>query len=161
MQVRIGHGYDVHQLVEGRELWIGGVKIPHDKGAMAHSDGDVLIHAICDALLGALALGDIGVYFKNTNSQWKDMDSSYFLKEVNKMVKERGYLVGNIDSTLILEKPKIQNYILAMRRKLGKILEIPIENISVKATTSESLGFVGNLKGLQAYAVCILEKKDR
>lgn len=160
MNIRVGHGYDVHQLVEDRELWVGNVLIPHTKGCLAHSDGDVLIHALCDALLGAMALGDIGVYFKDTDPQWKDQNSSFFLRKVKKMINDKGFEIGNIDSTIVLEEPKIGKYIFDIRRKLGEILNIPIENVSVKATTSESLGFVGNREGIQAFVVCLLFKKD-
>ena len=161
MHFRIGQGYDVHQLVESRELFIGGVKVPFSKGSLGHSDGDVLIHAVCDAMLGALALSDIGHYFKNTDSKWKGMSSFYFLSEVNHIIQNQGYEIGNLDSTIVLEAPKLENYVAEIRMKLGDILEIPIEKISVKATTSESLGFVGKGKGIEAYAICLLIKKEK
>jgi 2-C-methyl-D-erythritol 2,4-cyclodiphosphate synthase len=156
MNIKIGHGYDVHQLAEGYDLTIGGVKIPHPVGSMGHSDADVLIHAICDALLGALALGDIGQHFKNTDPQWRGAASVIFLKQVNAMIKEKGYKVGNIDSTLVLEEPKIGKYALEMRKIIAETLSIQIDCISIKATTAETMGFVGKKEGLEAHAVCIL-----
>ncbi|WP_367916336.1 2-C-methyl-D-erythritol 2,4-cyclodiphosphate synthase [Leadbetterella sp. DM7] len=159
MQFRIGHGYDVHQLSAGYELSLGGIKIPHTVGSMGHSDADVLLHAICDAMLGALSLGDIGKHFKNTDPQWKGMDSKHFLARVNEMIGERGYSVGNIDSTLILEEPKIGPYIPEMKRVIAECLGLEPDAVSVKATTSETMGFVGRKEGLQAHAVCILYKK--
>lgn len=160
MDFRIGHGYDVHQLAADYELSLGGVKIPHSVGSMGHSDADVLLHAICDALLGALALGDIGRHFKNTDPQWRGMDSKFFLRKVNEMIGGKGYKVGNIDSTLILEEPKIGKYIPEMKAAIAECLETSPENISIKATTSETMGFVGRKEGLEAHAVCILFKKE-
>ncbi len=160
MQIRIGHGYDVHQLAEGYELSLGGIKILHHVGSMGHSDADVLLHAICDAMLGALSLGDIGKHFKNTDPQWRGMDSKHFLKEVNGMIAEKGYRVGNIDSTLILEEPKIGKYIPEMKEVIAGCLGIEPDDVSVKATTSETMGFVGRKEGLQAHAVCILFRKE-
>lgn len=159
MQFRIGHGYDVHQLSAGYDLSLGGIKIPHTVGSMGHSDADVLLHAICDAMLGALSLGDIGKHFKNTDPQWKGMDSKHFLKWVNEMIGEKGYAVGNIDSTLILEEPKIGRYIPEMKRVISECLGVDADAVSIKATTSETMGFVGRKEGLEAHAVCILYKK--
>ena len=158
MKLRIGHGYDVHQLAEGYELSIGGIKIPHNVGSMGHSDADVLLHAICDALLGALSLGDIGKHFKNTDPQWKGMDSKHFLIKVTEMIAEKGYKVGNIDSTLILEDPKIGKYIPEMKIAIAKCCNIEPDDVSVKATTGETMGFVGRKEGLEAHAVCLLFK---
>ena len=159
MQIRIGHGFDVHELASGYELCIGGIKIPHSVGSMGHSDADVLLHAICDAMLGALSLGDIGKHFKNTDPRWKGMDSKYFLKEVYNMISEKGYRVGNIDSTLVLEDPKIGKYIPEMKQVIAECINVSPDDVSVKATTSETMGFVGRKEGLQAHAVCILYKK--
>jgi 2-C-methyl-D-erythritol 2,4-cyclodiphosphate synthase len=160
MQIRIGHGYDVHQLSAGYALTIGGVQIPHEVGSMGHSDADVLLHALCDALLGALSLGDIGQHFKNTDPRWKGMDSKHFLREVYKMISEKGYRVGNVDSSLILEAPKIGKYIPQMKIEIAACLDISPEDVSIKATTSETMGFVGRKEGLEAHAVCLLYKKE-
>lgn len=160
MQFRIGHGYDVHQLGEGYALSLGGIKIPHTVGSVGHSDADVLLHAICDAMLGALSMGDIGQHFKNTDPQWKGMDSRYFLVKVNEMIGSRGYTVGNIDSSLILEEPKIGRYIPEMKKVISGCLGIEEDAVSIKATTSETMGFVGRKEGLEAHAVCILYKKE-
>jgi 2-C-methyl-D-erythritol 2,4-cyclodiphosphate synthase len=158
MKFRIGHGYDVHQLAEGYELSLGGIKIPHWVGSMGHSDADVLLHAICDALLGALSLGDIGKHFKNTDPQWRGMDSKVFLTKVTEMIAEKGYKVGNIDSTLILEEPKIGKYIPEMKVAIAQCCNIEADDVSIKATTSETMGFVGKKEGLEAHAVCLLYK---
>lgn len=160
MQFRIGHGYDVHQLSEGYELSLGGIKIPHSVGSVGHSDADVLLHAICDALLGALSLGDIGQHFKNTDPRWKGMDSRHFLVKVNEMIGAKGYAVGNIDASLILEEPKIGRYIPEMKKAISECLGLEQDAISIKATTSETMGFVGRKEGLEAHAVCILYKKE-
>ncbi|MGL4630546.1 MAG: 2-C-methyl-D-erythritol 2,4-cyclodiphosphate synthase [Leadbetterella sp.] len=160
MNIRIGHGYDVHQLAEGYDLTLGGVKIPHSVGSMGHSDADVLLHAICDSILGALALGDIGKHFKNTDPQWKGAASIIFLEKVVEMISEKGYHIGNIDSTLILEEPKIGKYTTQMREVIAKAANISIDDISIKATTSETMGFVGNKEGLEAHAVCLLYKNQ-
>jgi len=156
---RIGYGYDVHQMVEGRELWLGGVLIPHCKGALGHSDADVLLHAICDALLGALALGDIGKHFPDTSSEFKNIDSKILLLHVSNLLQEKGWKIGNIDSTLCLQKPKIMPYVEEMRQTIAKVLEISPEQVSIKATTKEKLGFVGREEGLEASAVALLFKK--
>lgn len=160
MNIKIGHGYDVHELAKGYELTLGGIKIPHHVGSMGHSDADVLLHAICDALLGALSLGDIGLHFKNTDPQWRGADSKIFLTEINKMVNNKGWLVGNIDSTLILQEPKIGKYVPDMKKAISDCLEIDLDCVSIKATTAENMGFVGRKEGLEAHAVCLLFKKD-
>lgn len=157
--MRIGFGFDVHQLVEGRPLWLGGVEIPSIKGALGHSDADVLLHAICDAILGALALGDIGKHFPDTDQQFKGIDSKILLTHVVSLISERGYQVINIDSTLCIEKPKIMPYAEQMRSTIAVICGITIDDVSVKATTNEKMGFIGREEGVTAYAVVLLEKK--
>jgi 2-C-methyl-D-erythritol 2,4-cyclodiphosphate synthase len=154
--IRIGIGYDVHRLVEGRELWLGGVKIPSRLGALGHSDADVLLHAICDAILGALALGDIGIHFADTDAQFKNIDSKILLEKTYQMAKARGWFVGNVDCALILQAPKIASFVPAMRSQISRILEIDLSDVSIKATTAEQLGFAGELKGIEAKAVCLL-----
>lgn len=158
MSLRIGSGIDFHQFAAGRELWIGGVKIPHHKGAIGHSDADVLLHAICDALLGALALGDIGVHFPNNDERYKDIDSKILLKECVAMINGKGYRIINIDSTLCLQEPKIKPYVPAMQETIAKICGIKISDVSIKATTTETMGFVGREEGLMATATVLLEK---
>lgn len=158
MNIRIGHGYDVHQLAEGYELSLGGIKIPHHTGSVGHSDADVLLHAICDALLGAAALGDIGKHFKNTDPQWKGIDSKILLKKVCEMLEELQYKISNIDATLILESPKIGKYIPEMKRAIASVSGLNEDCISIKATTSETMGFVGRQEGLEAHAVCLIYK---
>jgi 2-C-methyl-D-erythritol 2,4-cyclodiphosphate synthase len=158
MAYRIGFGVDFHHIVEGREFWLGGVLIPHTHGALGHSDADVLLHAICDALLGALALGDIGLHFPNTDPAYKDIDSKILLQKTYALVQARHYQVVNIDSTVCLEAPKIMKYAPAMRATMAAILAISIHDISIKATTTEQLGFVGRGEGLVAYATVLLEK---
>jgi len=157
MGYRIGFGVDFHQLAEGRELWLGGVQIPFSRGALGHSDADVLIHAICDALLGALNLGDIGVHFPNTDPAYKDIDSKILLQKTYALVRDRGYRIVNIDSTVCLEAPKIMKYAPAMREVMAAILEIGSEDISIKATTTEQMGFIGRGEGLTAYATVLVE----
>jgi len=159
MNIKIGLGVDYHQLVEGRDLWIGGVKIPHTKGALGHSDADVLLHAICDALLGALALGDIGKHFPDTSAEFKNIDSKILLERTYKLIDDAGWQIGNIDSTLTLEAPKIKPYVAAMQETISKILHIHLDCVSIKATTAEKMGFVGREEGLMAQAVAILGKK--
>jgi len=159
MEIRIGQGYDVHQLAEGREFWLGGVHIPASFGPTGHSDADVLLHALCDALLGALALGDIGVHFKNTDERWRGKASIYFLEEVVRMVKEAGYAVVNVDCSLSLEAPKVMKYAPAMRAVIAPVLGVGIDRVSVKATTSETLGFVGRGEGVWAMAIALLQKQ--
>jgi len=158
MSLRIGFGTDFHKLAEGRELWIGGVKIPHHKGAVGHSDADVLLHAICDAMLGAACLGDIGVHFPDTSAEFKNIDSKILLKRTVDLVMKNGYSVVNIDSTLCLQAPKIKPYIEEMQSAIAAIAGITINDISIKATTTEKLGFVGREEGLVAYAVALLER---
>lgn len=157
--IKIGFGFDVHSLVEGRKLILGGVEIPSDKGLEGHSDADVLLHAISDALLGALALGDIGQHFPNTDSKWKNVDSSIILKHCYEMVKSKGYSISNIDSMLALESPKLSPFIEQIRNKIAEFLEITPSQISVKATTTEKLGFVGRAEGAVAMATVLLIKE--
>jgi 2-C-methyl-D-erythritol 2,4-cyclodiphosphate synthase len=158
MGFRIGSGIDFHQLAEGRKLMIGGVEIPHHKGSVGHSDADVLLHAICDALLGALALGDIGIHFPNTAAEFKDIDSKILLAKSYEKIKELGYQVVNVDSTLCLEQPKIKPYVLQMQKIIADILELETNAVSIKATTTETMGFAGREEGLMAYATVLLEK---
>jgi 2-C-methyl-D-erythritol 2,4-cyclodiphosphate synthase len=158
MSYRIGFGVDFHQLAAGRELWLGGVQIPHTKGSLGHSDADVLLHAICDALLGALNLGDIGVHFPNTDAAYKDIDSQVLLQKSYALVRAKGYRLVNIDSTVCLEAPKIMKYADAMRAAMAKVLEVDADDISIKATTTELMGFVGRGEGLMAYATVLVEK---
>lgn len=158
MAYRIGMGVDFHQLKDGRDLWIGGVKIPHTKGAIGHSDADVLLHAICDALLGALGLGDIGTHFPDTDSTYKNIDSKILLEKTIELIKNEGYSVVNIDTTLCLQEPKIKPHTEQMRKLIAGIAGITEKDISIKATTTEQLGFVGRQEGLVAHAVVLLEK---
>jgi 2-C-methyl-D-erythritol 2,4-cyclodiphosphate synthase len=158
MSFRIGFGIDFHQLVEDRDLWLGGVKIPHVKGAKGHSDADVLLHAICDAMLGALALGDIGVHFPDTDQAYKNIDSKILLKRSFDLITGKGYKVVNVDSSLCLEAPKIKPYVVAMQQTIAGILGLTAGDVSVKATTTEKMGFVGREEGLVAYATVLLEK---
>jgi 2-C-methyl-D-erythritol 2,4-cyclodiphosphate synthase len=159
MKIKIGFGYDVHPLQKGFDLWIGGVKIDHHSGAVGHSDADVLIHAICDALLGAANLRDIGFHFPDTNPAYKGIDSKQLLTEVTMLLKLKGYTIGNVDATLALEKPKISPHIPLMQKALSAAMNINEEDISVKATTNEKLGYVGNEKGVNAYAVALIYKE--
>ncbi len=158
MDFRVGNGYDVHALAQGLPLVLGGITIPHTKGCVAHSDGDVVIHAICDALLGALALGDIGKHFPDTSAEYKGIDSKILLRRVVEMITKRGFIISNVDATLALQAPKISPYILPMRETLAEILEIDIDRVSVKATTTEKLGFVGREEGVEVYATIMLIK---
>lgn len=158
MSYRIGFGVDFHQLVAGRDLWLGGIKIPHTKGALGHSDADVLLHAICDAILGAACLGDIGVHFPDTNLKFKDIDSKILLKESYALVKNKGYKIINIDSTVCLEEPKIKSFVPLMQEAIASILSIELDEISIKATTTEKMGFIGNEEGLQAYATVLISR---
>jgi 2-C-methyl-D-erythritol 2,4-cyclodiphosphate synthase len=157
---RIGSGIDFHQLVEGRPLWIGGVQIPHYKGALGHSDADVLLHAICDALLGALALGDIGTHFPNNDPAYKDIDSKILLRRCYELIREKQYRVVNVDSTICLETPKIKKYAGDMRAIIADILHLTPEDVSVKATTTERMGFAGREEGLVAYATVLLQQES-
>lgn len=156
--MRIGTGYDVHRLQEGLELWIGGVKLEHTHGLLGHSDADVLLHAICDALLGAAALGDIGKHFPDTNPKYKGISSVKLLKHVGKLLREHGYTVRNIDSTVVAQRPKMAPHISQMRQIIAEALEIDIDQVSVKATTSEHLGFEGREEGISSQAVALIEK---
>lgn len=158
MAYRIGIGVDFHQLKEGRDLWIGGIKIEHTKGAVGHSDADVLLHAICDAMLGALSLGDIGVHFPDTDMIYKNIDSKILLQKTVELIRKEGYSIVNIDSTLCLEQPKIKPYTTQMRQAIAAIVGITEKDISIKATTTEKMGFVGREEGLMAHAVVMLEK---
>lgn len=158
MPYRIGSGVDFHELTEGRELWVGGVKIPHHKGALGHSDADVLLHAICDALLGAVCLGDIGVHFPDTDATYKNIDSKILLRKTNELINKEGYSVVNVDSTLCLQAPKIKPYVAEMQKGIAVILGVTEKDISIKATTTEHLGFVGREEGLVAYATVMLRK---
>ncbi|MEN9331113.1 MAG: hypothetical protein RLZZ94_203 [Bacteroidota bacterium] len=160
MKIKVGFGFDVHQLQEGRKLILGGVDIPHDKGALGHSDADVVIHALCDALLGAAGLKDIGFYFPDTDAAFKNIDSTILLSRVIELIEERNYTVGNADISLVLEKPKIKPHIDLMKDILAPILKITTEDISIKATTNEKLGYVGREEGVAAYAVVLIQKND-
>ena len=158
MPYRIGSGVDFHQLVEGRELWIGGVRLPHNKGALGHSDADVLLHAICDAMLGALALGDIGTHFPDSNAEFKNIDSKILLEKTVAMITERGYKAVNADCTLCLQEPRIKPFVNEMKTVIAGIMNISDNDISIKATTTEEMGFVGRGEGLMAYATVLLKK---
>ncbi len=153
---RIGFGIDFHQLVANRELWIGGVKLEHHKGALGHSDADVLLHAICDAMLGAACLGDIGSHFPDTDESYKNIDSKILLKKSNELINNAGYQIGNIDSTVCLELPKIKPYAIQMQKTIAGILDLNDNQVSIKATTSEKMGFVGREEGIAAYATVLL-----
>lgn len=157
IMIRIGNGYDVHVLAEGRKLMLGGVEIPHTKGVLGHSDGDVLVHAIMDAMLGALALGDIGQHFPDTDMKYENIDSTILLKRVKELIAKRGYKIINLDSIIVLQKPKVKPYIEAMRKRIAEVLEIDVEQVSVKATTEEKLGFTGDESGVKSYCVVLLE----
>lgn len=161
MSFRIGFGIDFHQLVTGRDLWIGGIRIPHAKGALGHSDADVLLHAICDAMLGAACLGDIGVHFPDTSSEYKNVDSKILLQKSFELISAAGYKIINIDSTLCLELPKIQPYVNQMREAIANILFIKISDVSIKATTTEKMGFIGREEGLKAYATILMQSLSR
>ncbi len=159
MSFRIGSGVDFHQLVSGRELWIGGIKIPHSKGALGHSDADVLLHAICDSVLGAACLGDIGVHFPDTSAEFKNIDSKILLQKSNQLITAAGYKIVNIDSTICLQEPKIRSYIPLMQQAVAEILSLQTTEISIKATTTENMGFVGREEGVVAYATILLTSK--
>ena len=154
--IRIGQGYDVHAFGEGDHIMLAGVRVPHSRGVLAHSDGDVALHALCDAMLGALALGDIGVHFPPSDDRWKGADSSRFVTHCNELLRERGWQVGNVDITVICERPKVGPHALAMRQTVAQLLEIELDRVSVKATTSEKLGFTGREEGIAAQAVALL-----
>lgn len=159
-KIRIGQGVDFHQLVEGRDFWLGGVKVPHHKGALGHSDADVLLHAICDAMLGALSLGDIGLHFPDTDNTYKNIDSKILLERCASLIAQKGYQVVNIDSTLCLQAPKIKPYVPQMQEAIARILHVTTEDVSIKATTTEKLGFVGREEGVVAYASVLLEQVE-
>jgi len=158
MKMRVGLGFDVHQLEEGRDFYLGGIKLPAAKGAVGHSDADVLIHAICDALLGAANLRDIGFHYSNTDPRWRGMDSKFFLRDVIRMLAEKGWAVENIDCTLCLEAPKVNPHIPEMKKVLAPLMNINEDDISIKATTAERLGYIGREEGVNAYAVVLIRK---
>jgi len=158
MKIKVGFGFDVHQLKDDLDFWLGGIKVPHTKGGLGHSDADVLIHAICDALLGASNLGDIGKHFPDSSEEFKGIDSKILLKEVVKMISEKGCNIGNIDSTICLQSPKIGSYIPEMQKVPAACMNIEIEDISIKATTTERLSFVGREEGISAYATVLIQK---
>jgi len=158
MKIRVGFGYDVHKLEAGEEFWLGGILVPHTHGAVGHSDADVLIHVICDALLGAANMRDIGYHFADTDPQFKGIDSKILLKDVMKLLTDAGYSIGNIDSTICLQQPKVNPHIPAMKTCLAEVMNIPEEDISIKATTTEKLGFVGKEEGVAAYATVLIQK---
>lgn len=160
MKIRVGFGFDVHQLEDGKDFWLGGIKIPHFKGAVGHSDADVLIHTICDALLGAANMRDIGFHFPPTDDQYKGIDSKILLKDVVKLLSEKGFTIGNIDATIALQLPKINPYIPEIKKTLCPILNIEEEDLSIKATTTEKLGFEGREEGVSAYAVVLIQKAN-
>lgn len=157
--MRIGFGYDVHQLVGNRDLILGGINISHESGLLGHSDADVLVHAIMDSILGALALGDIGKHFPDTDEQYKDISSIYLLSKVKDILYENGYVIGNIDATIGAEKPKLASYIESMRENIANTLDTSANNINIKATTTEKLGFVGREEGISSYCVCLIQKQ--
>jgi len=158
MNIKVGFGYDVHQLVEGRELWLGGIKIEHSQGLLGHSDADVLIHSICDALLGAASLRDIGYNFPDTDNSYKDIDSKILLKRTIELVRSKGWELSNIDATICAEAPKLNPHIEAMRTTLASVLSTDVDNVSIKATTTEKLGFTGRKEGISSYAVVLITK---
>lgn len=158
MNIRVGNGFDVHRLVEGRELWLCGIKLDHPTGLLGHSDADVAIHALCDALLGALALGDIGKHFPDSDDRYKGIDSKRLLKEVCRLIRERGWEIGNTDLTIMAEAPKLRPYIDLMRETLAAVMSIPVDCVSVKATTTEGLGYTGRREGIAATATSLLAR---
>ena len=158
MDIRIGNGYDVHALAEGLPLWLGGVKVESPLGCIAHSDGDVATHALCDALLGALALGDIGKHFPDTSDEFAGIDSKILLARVVSLVRSKGWEIGNVDVTIAMQRPKLAPYIMAMRETMAEVMGVSVEDVSVKATTTEKLGFVGRGEGCEVYAVALLKK---
>lgn len=158
MKIRVGFGFDVHQLVEGRDLWLGGVKLQHTKGLLGHSDADVLIHAICDALLGAANMRDIGYHFPDNAPEYKNIDSKLLLKRVVELISTKGYRVGNIDATVCAEQPKLNPHIPVMQQMLAALMGVEVDDVSIKATTTEKLGFTGREEGISAYATVLIEK---
>lgn len=159
MKIRTGLGYDVHRLVEGRELWLCGIRLPHEKGLLGHSDADVALHALCDALLGAAALGDIGKHFPPSDDRYKGIDSKILLERCVAMVRENGYEIGNVDITICAERPKINPHIAEMRKCVADVMQIPCADVSIKATTTEKLGFTGREEGISAYATALIERR--
>jgi len=159
MRIKVGFGFDVHQLREGHPFILGGVKLKHHSGAFGHSDADVLVHAICDSILGAANLGDIGHHFKNTDDRWKGIDSLILLKECVRLLSEKGWTVGNVDAMLCIEAPKINPYIPEMKEHISAAMGLSVEDISIKATTNETMGFIGREEGVVAYAVCLIQKE--
>lgn len=157
-KIRVGFGFDVHRLVEGRELWLGGIRLDHEKGLLGHSDADVLIHAICDALLGAANLRDIGFHFPDTAGEFKNIDSKILLKKTVELIATKGYTVGNIDATVCAERPKLKAHIPAMQQTLADVMGIDVDEVSIKATTTEKLGFTGREEGMSAYATVLIER---
>lgn len=158
MKIRVGFGFDVHQLVEGRDFWLGGIKLEHTHGLLGHSDADVLIHAICDALLGAANMRDIGYHFPDTAGEFKNIDSKILLKQTMELIREKGYELGNIDATVCAERPKLKAHIPAMQKTLAEVMGVDSDDISIKATTTEKLGFTGREEGISAYATVLIQK---
>lgn len=156
MKIRVGFGFDVHKLVEGRDLWLGGILLPHEKGLLGHSDADVLIHAICDALLGAANMRDIGFHFPDTAGEFKNIDSKILLEKTIRLIATKGYRVGNIDVTICAERPKLKAHIPEMQRVLAQVMGVDVEDVSIKATTTEKLGFTGREEGISAYATVLI-----
>lgn len=159
MKIRVGFGFDVHALVEGRELWLGGIKLEHEKGLLGHSDADVLIHAICDALLGAANMRDIGSHFPDNAGEFKNIDSKILLARTVKLIAEKGYSVGNIDATVCAERPKLKAHIPEMQEVLARLMEVDVDDVSIKATTTEKLGFTGREEGISAYATVLITRE--
>lgn len=159
MKIRVGLGFDVHQLVENRDLWLGGIRIEHSHGLLGHSDADVLIHAICDALLGAANLRDIGFHFPDTGKEYAGIDSKILLRRTTDLLKDKGYTIGNVDVTVCAEQPKLNPHIPAMKEVLAPLMDLDLEDVSIKATTTERLGFTGRKEGISAYAVVLIEKE--
>lgn len=159
MKIRVGFGYDVHALVEDRDLWLGGIKFEHEKGLLGHSDADVLLHAVCDALLGAANMRDIGYHFPDTSSEYENIDSKILLKKTVALIREKGYEIGNIDATICAERPKIKARIPEMQQVMARIMEVDADDISIKATTTEKLGFTGREEGISAYAVVLIAQR--
>ena len=158
MKIRVGFGFDVHRLVEDRELWLGGIRLEHEKGLLGHSDADVLIHAICDALLGAANMRDIGFHFPDTAGEFKNIDSKILLKKTVELIATKGYRIGNIDATVCAERPKLKAHIPAIQEKLAEVMGVDADDVSIKATTTEKLGFTGREEGISAYATVLIEK---
>ena len=158
MKIKVGFGYDVHQLKDGKDFWLGGIKLDHEKGAIGHSDADVLIHSICDALLGAANMRDIGFHYPPSDNQYKGIDSKILLKDVVKLISDKGFSIGNIDATIALEEPKINPYIPEMQKVLAEVMGVDVEDVSLKATTTERLGFEGRQEGVSAYVVVLIQK---